>query len=622
MIRCVSASLLLLVVVGQAWAEQKPGAIEEAALRRAATKACALIEKSQKVWYDKKQVCTSCHHQVLPILVQAAARDRGIAVDAELARDVVARSFTYLKGLDAIVQGQNYIDEVDEAWRLVTAAAAGVPASVSTSAGAQFLASAQRADGSWYTMDARPPQSHGRFTTTALSARAVQLYLPDSFREEKQAVLRRARKWLEEARPRTTEERAFQLLGLYWTGAGKEARDRAARHLLAQQRDDGGWPQLPGMPGDAYSTGEVLYALHRGAGLASDSPVYQRGLRFLLKTQEADGSWLVKSRIDMDLAVSPPYFNAGFPHGRRHQFISIMGTGWAVLALLQAIPEAKKKPAAPAWPDLRPAVKDDWIDVALNGTAGELKKALDGGMKASARTAGGTTALMLAARDPEKVKLLLARGADVNARADSGFTALLIAARYRGNAETVRLLLKKGARPNAPGGVKVLHGASALFFAATSGDLETAGALLDAGAAVDAEMWVLGQLQQTPLMAAALRGDSAMVELLTRRKANASWGDRAGTTVLHRAVINNHPAAVKALLAAGAKIDQADRGGYTALHYAVLVDHADPTVTTLLLGAGANRDLKDTRGRTPLDLARANRRQAIQAVLAGKASPR
>ena len=43
---------------------------------------------------------------------------------------------------------------------------------------------------------------------------------------------------------------------------------------------------------------------------------------------------------------------------------------------------------------------------------------------------GKTTALMMAAFDPEKLRLLLDRGADVHARASSGFTALMVATQY------------------------------------------------------------------------------------------------------------------------------------------------------------------------------------------------
>ena len=142
--------------------------------------------------------------------------------------------------------------------------------------------------------------------------------------------------------------------------------------------------------------------------------------------------------------------------------------------MLLAIPprtEASLRKPAPA--GVTPAGEPEWVQVALTGSAADLRRLLDRGMKPDARTEQGTTALMLAARDIEKVKLLLDRGADVNARAASGITPLMVAARYRGNAEVVRLLLKKGAKPNADKGVEIRNDASAMFFAVMAGDTQT-----------------------------------------------------------------------------------------------------------------------------------------------------
>src|SRR3954451_4409004 len=103
-----------------------------------------------------------------------------------------------------------------------------------------------------------------------------------------------------------------------------------------------------------------------------------------------------------------------------------MGSEWAAMALLRAVPPAAgPRPKPSARPDFAPAEMDEWIRVALDGSADDLRKALAGGMKPNAKTSKGTTALMLAARDPAKVKLLLERGAEADARAESGVTALV-----------------------------------------------------------------------------------------------------------------------------------------------------------------------------------------------------
>ena len=74
---------------------------------------------------------------------------------------------------------------------------------------------------------------------------------------------------------RTTEERAFRLLGLSWARrAAADHSKRRARNLLATQRADGGWTQLDERQlTDAYATGEALVALREsGADRARPIP--------------------------------------------------------------------------------------------------------------------------------------------------------------------------------------------------------------------------------------------------------------------------------------------------------------------------------------------------------------
>ena len=56
-------------------------------------------------------------------------------------------------------------------------------------------------------------------------------------------------------------------------------------------------------------------------------------MKFLLGTQAEDGSWHVVSRA----AKFQVYFESGFPYGG-DQWISAWATGWASMALAQAIP--------------------------------------------------------------------------------------------------------------------------------------------------------------------------------------------------------------------------------------------------------------------------------------------
>jgi N-acyl-D-amino-acid deacylase len=71
----------------------------------------------------------------------------------------------------------------------------------------------------------------------------------------------------------------------------------------------------------------------QATGFDVTDPVYQRGLRFLLKTQRPDGAWLVVSRSK---PVQPYYEFDDEDSLGKNQFISISATSWAVAALAPA----------------------------------------------------------------------------------------------------------------------------------------------------------------------------------------------------------------------------------------------------------------------------------------------
>src|SRR6201999_2054140 len=136
--------------------------------------------------------------------------------------------------------------------------------------------------------------------------------------------------------PRETEEAVFRLFGMAWANGSARSVNEAVSRLLAGQKADGGWSQLPRLASDAYATGEVLVALHEAGGISTASPPYQNGVRFLLRSQHEDGSWLVNTRIHAT-GISPPYFESGFPYGHS-QFISSAATSWAAMALSLSLP--------------------------------------------------------------------------------------------------------------------------------------------------------------------------------------------------------------------------------------------------------------------------------------------
>ena len=305
----------------------------------AVARSLPLLQTSSKTFYDRGG-CVGCHHNLQTAITVREARRTGFSVDETLARQELA---TLARDLDATrelaLEGITVPGGISTTtgYILMALDAQNFPADESTDSLVRLLRLWQRPDGHWPT-PVRPPIEASEFTATATAARGLRIYGADNPKAN-EAAMARARRWLETEQPIDHEDRVFRLLGLIWADGSKAARETALRDLLDTQRKDGGWAQTEYRASDAYATGEALFAL-REAGIATDSRVYKRGVRYLLKTQLTDGSWLVHTRSH----PTQTYFESGFPHGV-DQFISAAATNWATQALLLSLPDAK--PPAP-----------------------------------------------------------------------------------------------------------------------------------------------------------------------------------------------------------------------------------------------------------------------------------
>jgi ankyrin repeat protein len=572
--------------------------------RDAAERAIAAIQKAQAPWYTaNKQVCASCHHQYQPALAFRVARDHGVAIDEQVARADALKAFTFAD-LDRAVQYTYVIEPaMDDAYRLVAAHAAGVKPNLGAAVYARLLISRQNAAGDWDGFHQRPPSSYSRVTMAALGLRAVQVYHHASQKAQADAGIARARRFLETAAPRDTEERTYQLLGLRWAGADRATLQKLARDLRAAQRPDGGWNSVTGRESDAYSTGQALVALHDGGSVAIIDGSYQRGIEYLLKTQAADGTWHVRSRLNPPAPLSPPYFDAGYPNGH-DQFLSMQGASWAVMALAYAL-EPARPVAPPALPGTEPAGVEPWVETILFGSVADLRRLLDGGLSPNAATkSGGTTALMMAAPDVEKVRLLLDRGADVNARANSRYSALMVAAQYQDGDAVINLLLDRGAQVAAPASGAPVFNANPFFLASYAGNAKSLKRLLGAGGKLDEAMIAIGTSRTTPMLGAFKFGDMEVARTLLDLGAPVDFADGNGITMLGRSVLNNEIEMARMLIARGANVNSVDKLGMTPLLWAANIDFGDAVMVSLLLQSGARADVRNKDGLTPLELAR------------------
>ena len=100
---------------------------------------------------------------------------------------------------------------------------------------------------------------------------------------------------------------------------------------------------------------------------------------------------------------------------------------------------------------------------------------------------------------------------------------------------------------------------------------------------------------------AALRGQTASIEMLLKLGADPNLRDKHGRTALHDACLKDHVGAARMLLDGGARVDVQDENGATPLHDAAL--GGSGKAIELLLSRKADIDSQDSEGRTPLDYA-------------------
>jgi ankyrin repeat protein len=578
----------------------------EAQIRDAATRGVAAITAAQKVWANSKQVCASCHHQFQPAHAFKAAREHGIPVDESIARADAASAFSYAD-LDRAIQYTHVIEPaVDDAQRMVAADAAGVKPNLATAVYVKLLISRQNADGTWDSYHQRPPSSYSRITFAALGLRAVDLFHHPSQRAAAEASVDRARRYLESQKPQSTEERAYQLIGLGWAGAPRAERVRLAADLAAEQQADGGWRAIRGRASDIYSTAQSLVALHRAGEVATGDPAWQRGIAYLLKAQAADGTWRQKSRLFPPAPLSPPYFDGGYP-GEHDQFISLSAASWAVMALCDALGPARPG-AVPPLAGVEPADIAPWEETLIFGTAADVGRLLDEGLGPNVATrSGGVTALMAAAPDVDKMRLLLDRGAEVNARSKVRFTALMVAAQYQGSDAAMNLLLDRGARVGpAEGDEAPVFNANAFFIASYAGNAAILKRLAQAGANTSLPMLLIGSSRETPMLGAFKFGDMEVAKALLDLGATVDFADGNGITMLGRTVLNHDLPMAEMMIARGADVNHVDKLGMTPLLWASAIDFGDSEMIQFLLAAGASTDARNKDGLTAAELARAH----------------
>ncbi len=225
--------------------------------------------------------------------------------------------------------------------------------------------------------------------------------------------------------------------------------------------------------------------------------------------------------------------------------------------------------------------------------------------------------------------MLLDKGADPNRADNNGATPLLIACQ-EGHLAIAKKLLDKGADPNKADN----NGATPLFVACQEGHQAIVEKLLDKGADPNrADNDGFGLLHT-----ASYETSGNVLSFLLKKfgKDKINQTANGGFTPLHHASapqstctsqcegacdsLAGNTEGVQILLDNGAQIDVTDEYNKTPLFYACQFGHK--SVVKKLLNRGANKTIRDQKGRLPIDIARANKHNDVVRLFEQSTKPK
>jgi squalene-hopene/tetraprenyl-beta-curcumene cyclase len=188
---------------------------------------------------------------------------------------------------------------------------------------AEIISRDQDQDGSWKPGGQLPSQKRSKLETTVVTTMWLAQALADhDTNDRSRDVVSRALNYVTSSEPGKSTEWYVARLLLAKQLDDQVTVDTIAEELRKQQRMDGGWGWIVGEQSDALGTGMSLFVLLR-AGV-DDEDTISRAKRFLIDSQQADGSWPVAGTKEKK-------------RDRVEETATYWGTTWAVLALTESL---------------------------------------------------------------------------------------------------------------------------------------------------------------------------------------------------------------------------------------------------------------------------------------------
>lgn len=306
------------------------------------TRATSYLRTESAAWLSSR-TCAACHHVPMALWALSEADRRGYVVDRQFITDTTEASLGSVEKLMAVGLEPNPANPPDTR-----------PMAAGVNIGAAFMAAVassllplepgqrdtvthiaddivkkQREDGSWEFFLSRPPVNESQTTDAVWIIMALQADSGPDAPESRQAAIEKASAWLASASPTDNlQDKALGLLLASRAGNSRAELQSTIDEVLALQREDGGWGQKPELPSDAFATGQMLYVFSL-VGYTGEDLAIQRGIDFLVTTQQENGSWLMASRATPD--GSPGSSKLLTP-------ITCAAASWATLGLASLVP--------------------------------------------------------------------------------------------------------------------------------------------------------------------------------------------------------------------------------------------------------------------------------------------
>lgn len=168
-------------------------------------------------------------------------------------------------------------------------------------------------------------------------------------------------------------------------------------------------------------------------------------------------------------------------------------------------------------------------------------------------------------------------------------------AAQRDNDTSIKQLLSSGSELDA----RDPSGSTALLVATRANAINAARALIDAGANVNAK----DHIHDSAYLYSGARGHLEILKMTLDHGADLKSTNRYGGTALIPAAERGHVETVRTLVKAGVSVDHINSLGWTALLEAIILGNGGEShqrIVTILLDAGADPNLADRDGVTPL----------------------